>query len=153
MDPFRATAFHLAVWYAVLAALGAVLLIVLNDVDPAAAFLIAANVALLFALLLIAAVSHLTRHVTRGPFWNTLPPAQRPATEAGRRIACRALRDTWLTFAKGASAVAIVLCGLAYASNGVSASAWAAAARAPAANQSQPSGPGRAIYRRLLPTN
>jgi hypothetical protein len=37
MDTFRATAFHLAVWYAVLAALGAVLLIALNDVEPAPA--------------------------------------------------------------------------------------------------------------------
>jgi hypothetical protein len=153
MDPFRATAFHLALWYAVLAALGAVLLIALNDVEPATAFLIAAHVALLFALLLIAAVSHLTRHVTRGPFWNTLPPAQRPASAAGRRMACRALHDTWLTFAKGAAAVAIVLCAFAYASNGVSASAWAAAARPPAAKQSQPGGPGWALYRRLLPTN
>jgi hypothetical protein len=152
MDPFRATAFHLALWYAVLAALGVVLLIALNDVEPATAFLIAAHVALLFALLLIAGVIHLTRHVTRGPFWNTLPPAQRPASAAGRRMACRALHDTWLRFAKGAAAVAIVLCAFAYASNGVSASAFASAAR-PAVKQSQPSGPGYALYRSLLPTN
>jgi hypothetical protein len=35
------------------------------------------------------------------------------------------LEQTWLKFAKGAAAVAIVLCGLAYASHGPHASATA----------------------------
>ena len=154
MDPFRATAFHLALWYAVLAALGAVLLIALNDVAPATAFLIATNVALLFALVLMAAVSRFTRHITRGPFWRTLPPGQRPASEAGLQMARRALYDTWLSFAKGAAAVAIVLSGLAYASNGVSATAFAKAVRASTAPQAQPDKHWMS-YRsaRLLPTN
>ena len=65
MDTFRATAFYLALWYAVLAALGAVLLIALNDVEPATGFLIAANVALLFALVLMAAVGRLTDGTSR----------------------------------------------------------------------------------------
>ena len=154
MDPFRATAFHLALWYAVLAALGAVLLIALNDVAPATAFLIAATVALLFALVLIAAVGRFTRHITRGQFWRTLPPGQRPASEAGLQMARRALYDTWLSFAKGAAAVAIVLSGLAYASNGVSATAFAKAVRASTAPQAQPDKHWMS-YRsaRLLPTN
>jgi hypothetical protein len=54
MDNFRETAFSLTAWYAFLAFLGALLLIVLNDIETPAAFLIAANVALLFALGLIA---------------------------------------------------------------------------------------------------
>jgi|EndMetStandDraft_4_1072995.scaffolds.fasta_scaffold556628_2 hypothetical protein len=154
MDTFRATAFYLALWYAVLTAFGAVLLIVLNDVEPATGFLIAANVALLFALVLIVAVARLTRHITRGPFWRTLPAGQRPVSEAGLQVARRALHDTWLTFAKGAAAVAIVLSGLAYASNGVSATAWAKAVRAPA-TQTQSGKPGWMRYRSalLLPTN
>jgi hypothetical protein len=154
MDTFRATAFYLALWYAVLAALGAVLLIVLNDVEPATGFLIAANAALLFALVLIVAVARLTRRITRWPFWRTLPAEQRPVCEAGLQVARRALHDTWLTFAKGAAAVAILLSGLAYASNGVSAAAWAKAVRAPA-TQAQSGKPGWMRYHSalLLPTN
>ena len=94
MDTFRATAFYLAVRYAVLAALGAVLLIALNDVEPATGFLIAANIALLFALALMAAVGHLTNRVTRGPFWRILPAEQRPISDVGLRMARRALHDT-----------------------------------------------------------
>ena len=153
MDTFRDTAFYLALWYAVLAALGAVLLISLNDVEPATGFLIAANVALLFALVLMAAVGRLSgTRITRGQFWRSLPADKRPIGEAGLRIACRALHDTWLGFAKGATMVAIALCGLAYASNGVSAADWAKAVRAPAA-QMQASKPVSYQAARLLPTN
>jgi len=154
MDTFRATAFYLALWYAVLAALGAVLLIALNDVGPATGFLIAANVTLLFALALMAAVSRFTRHITRGQFWRTLPAGKRPVSEAGLAMARRALHDTWLTFAKGGAAAAIVLSGLAYASNGVSASAFAKAMRASTGTQAQ-SDKRWMGYRsaRLLPTN
>ena len=154
MDPFRATAFYLALWYAVLAALGAVLLIALNDVAPATGFLIAANVALLFALALMAAVGRFTRHITRGQFWRTLPAAKRPVSEGGLQMARRALHDTWLGFAKGAAAVAIVLSGLAYASNGVSATTLAKAVRASTVTQAQSDKSGW-NYRsaRLLPTN
>jgi hypothetical protein len=152
MDTFRSTAFYLALWYAVLAALGAILLIALNDVAPATGFLIAANVALLFAFALMAAVGLLTRHITHGPFWRTLPSDHRPVHEGGLRIARRALHDTWLTFAKVAAAVAIVLSGLAYASKGVSASDLAKATRAPLMKQAEASKPS---YRSalLLPTN
>ena len=95
MDTFRATAFYLALWYTILAALGAVLLIALNDVEPATGFLIAANVALLFALALVAAVGRLSgTRITRGQFWRSLPAEKRPVGEAGLRLACRALHDT-----------------------------------------------------------
>jgi len=116
--------------------------------------LIAANVALLFALVLMAAVSRFTRHITRGQFWRTLPAGKRPVSEAGLAMARRALHDTWLTFAKGGAAAAIVLSGLAYASNGVSASAFAKALRASTVAQAQ-SDKHWTGYRsaRLLPTN
>jgi hypothetical protein len=153
MDTFRATAFYLALWYAILAALGAVLLIALNDVEPATGFLIAANVALLFAFGLMAAVGRLSgAGITRGQFWRALPAEKRPVGEAGLRLAGNALRDTWLGFAKGAAMIAIALSGLAYASNGVSAAAWAKAVRAPA-TQVQASKPVNYRAARLLPTN
>ena len=123
MDTFRATAFYLALWYAVLAALGAVLLIALNDVAPATGFLIAANVALLFALVLMAAVGRFTDGTSRaGSSGAPCRPQKRPVPgKPACSMARRALHDTWLGFAKGAAAVAIVLSGFAYASNGVSA--------------------------------
>jgi hypothetical protein len=153
MDTFRDTAFYLAVWYAVLAGLGAVLLIGLNDVEPATGFLIAANVALLFALVLMAAVGRLCgTRITRGQFWRSLPAEKRPIGEAGLRMACRALHDTWLGFARGAAIVAIALSGLAYASNGVSAISFAKAMRAPAP-QTQAGNPASYRAARLLPTN
>ena len=108
--------------------------------------------ALLFALALMAAVGHLTNRITRGPFWRTLSAEQRPISDIGLRMARRALHDTWLGFAKGAAIVAIALSGLAYASNGVSAAAWAKAMRAPA-TQMQASKPMNYRAARLLPTN
>jgi hypothetical protein len=133
MDNFRETAFSLTAWYAFLAFLGALLLIVLNDIETPAAFLIAANVALLFALGLIAKARGLSeRSITRGEFWRALPARERPRGETGWRMAHSALEQTWLKFAKGAAAVAIVLCGLAYASHGTNAAAWAQALRMPA---------------------
>ena len=39
------------------------------------------------------------------------------------------LEDVWLRFAKGAAAVAIVLCALAYGSHDVTQPAWAQGAR------------------------
>jgi hypothetical protein len=152
MDGYRDTAFYLALWYAVLAALGAILLIALNDVELATAFLIAANAALLFALILIALAG---RHITRGQFWRTLPPQARLPGEAGLRMARRALDETWLRFAKGAAALAILFAVFAYCSNGVSASAWATAVRKPATTQTEQVKAAWTSYRsaRVLPTN
>ena len=133
MDNFRETAFSLTAWYAFLAFLGALLLIVLNDIETPAAFLIAANVALLFALGLIAKARGLSEHgLMRGEFWRPLPARQRPRGATGRRMAHSALEQTWLRFAKGAAAAAIALCALAYVSHETSASAWAVALKLPA---------------------
>jgi hypothetical protein len=125
MDSFRETAFYLTVWHAFLATLGAILLIVINDFEPTTALLIAANLALVFSLVLIARVGRLTEYrIKRGQIWNWLPPKERPAGEAGLRMARQVLEVTWLRFAKGAAVVAIVMTGLAYASHDVSFAAW-----------------------------
>ncbi|TMI98296.1 MAG: hypothetical protein E6G97_26350 [Alphaproteobacteria bacterium] len=126
MDDFRDTAIGLTFWYAFLAVLGGLLLIVLNELDAPAAFLAAADIALLFALALILKSRHLSEHsIVRGEFWRALPARERPRSEPARRVARSTLERTWLHFAKGAAALAIVLCGLAYASHGTNASAWA----------------------------
>src|SRR2546421_12646948 len=153
MDSYRETAFYLAVWYAILAALGAVLLIVLHDVGPAFGLLIAANSALLFALFLLVLGGRLSdRCITRGQFWGALPAQMRQSGEASRRMARRAAEQTWLRFAKGAAMVAIVLAGLACASNNVSASGWARALRKPVMAELEPGDTPRNGYSsRLLP--
>jgi hypothetical protein len=153
MDRCRETAFCVTLWYAVLTVIVAALAIALHDLDRPAALLVAANVALLFALVLIVRAGRLTDiNITRGQFWRALPARQRPRGEAGARIARRALHETWLRFAKGAAMVAIVLSGLAYASNGAD---QAKAARAdgvtPSPSQSNPVTTYRVV--RLLPTN
>jgi hypothetical protein len=130
MDGFRETAFYLTAWHAFLVTLISVLFIVLQDFEPAAALLIAANITLLFSLVLMARAGGLTdRRVTRGSFWRTLPLASRPPGEAGLRMARQALQETWLRFAKAAAAAAIILTGLACASNSADKTAWAKAAR------------------------
>ena len=126
MDDFRETAIGLGIWYAFLAGLIGLLLIVLNDLEAPTAFLAAANIALLFAFGLIVKARHLNDYsIVRDAFWRTLPARNRPESEPARRVARSTLEQTWLRFAKGAAAVAIVLCGLAYVSHGTHASARA----------------------------
>ena len=54
MEPFRETAFCLTLWHAFLTLLVAVLVIALGGLDAPTALLAAANIALLFALALMA---------------------------------------------------------------------------------------------------
>lgn len=130
MQSFRDTAFYLMVWQSFLAVLAAVLLIVLNDIEPATALLIAANFALIYAVVLVIRANRLDeREVVRTACWRTVPPRRRPPGEVGPRLARAALEEVWLRFAKGAAAVAIVLCTLAYASHEATASAWIEAAQ------------------------
>ena len=155
MESFRETAFCLTLWQGLLTLLVTVLAIALNDLNAPAALLVAATVALLFALVLMARAGRLTEHnVTRGQFWRTVPPRNRPPGEAGARLASRVLRETWLRFAKAAAMVAIVLASLAYVSKDSAPSAWAKAARAPAQTEAAATGNWTG-YRsaRLLPTN
>jgi hypothetical protein len=119
MDKFRETAFYLTVWHSFLATLVSVVLIVVNDFEPTTALLIATNLTLVFSLVLVACASHLTeQQIARGQFWRTIPPKQRPAGEAGLRMARHVLEVTWLRFARDAAAVAIILSALAYLSHG-----------------------------------
>ena len=152
MERCRETAFCLTLWYAFLTALVAVLAIALQDLDRPSALLVAANVALLFALVLMARAGRLTDvSILRGQFWRTLSPRERLPGEAGARIARRALHETWLKFAKGAAAVAIVLSSVALVSNG----ADQKAARAQGIAQAQAQSNLAPAYRvaRLLPMN
>jgi hypothetical protein len=117
MDSFRETAFCLTLWHGLLTLLVTVLAIALNDLPAPAALLVAATVALLFALVLMARAGRLTeRNVMRGQFWRTVPPRNRPPGEAGARLASRVLRETWLRFARAAAVIAIVLASLAHVS-------------------------------------
>lgn len=119
MEKIRETAFYLTVWHAFLATLVAVLLIVINDFEPTTALLIAANLTLLFALVLVARATGLTeQRIARGQLWRTVPPKERPAGDAGLRMARNVLAETWLQFARGAAALAIILSALAYLSHG-----------------------------------
>lgn len=118
MDTFRATAFGLSIWYAFLATLAAVLLVSLNDVEASTAYLAGANVALIFALVLIAKVRSLRDDAVVQALWRALPAHARPRGEAGERMAQSTLAETWLRFARGAAVIAMVFCGLAYASHG-----------------------------------
>jgi hypothetical protein len=146
MDPFRATAFT-ALWYG-LPRSARSCWIALNDVAPATGPLIAANVAMLFALALMIAVARLTRHHARGHAPCRPASVPRPAACSWRARPARHRSPC------EGRAVAIVLSGLAYASNGVSASTFAKAVRASTVAQAQPDKPWMS-YRsaRLLPTN
>ena len=87
MDDFRETAISLTFWYAFLALLVGLLLIVLNDLDAHAACLAGADIALLFALGLIMKSRALNEEsIVRGQFWHALPSNKRPASEGGRRM-------------------------------------------------------------------
>ncbi len=118
MDTFRDTAFALSIWYAFLATLAAVLLVSVNDVDASTACLAGANVALIFALVLIARVRSLQNGALAQAFWRALPAHARPRGEAAQRIAQRTLAETWLRFARGAAVVTMLFCALAYATHG-----------------------------------
>lgn len=150
MDDFRNTAFYLTLWYAVLTTIVSILLVSLYDLALASALLAAATLALLFAVVLMARAGGLSeKRIIRSQFWRTLAPQKRPAGEAGARMACRALEETWLRFAKGAAAAAIVMGVLAYASRDVSFASGVPSAKA----QSAPGSTLVSAYRngRLLP--
>jgi len=135
MDTFRETAIGLTIWYAFLALLGGVLLIIFNHLDVHEAFLAAADIALIFALGLIAKSRRLNEQsIVRGEFWRALPAHDRPRGEGGRRMAYSMLERVWLHAARAAAVVAIIFCGLALASHHESTSASAETLPAVASN-------------------
>jgi hypothetical protein len=110
MEPFEEKAFYLLVWRAFLAALIALVLIVTRGYQVPGAFVIAANVALIFSLGLIVWARRLTdERIASTEAWRTLKPSQRPAGIGGRRWACSYQSDMALRFAKASSAVAVGL--------------------------------------------
>jgi len=114
VHPFSEKAFYLLVFRAILAALIAVVLMATRSFELASAFLIGADIALLFSLSLIAWKSQLDeQHIVRTEAWRMLRPGERPAGEGGRRWALICLEELTLRFAKASSAVAIVLAGTA----------------------------------------
>jgi hypothetical protein len=114
VHPFSEKAFYLLVWRAILVALMAVVLMVTRSFELGVAFLIGANVALLFSVGLIAWKSQLDeKQIVRTEAWRTLGVEERPAGEGGRRWALNSLEELALQFAKASSAVAIALAGTA----------------------------------------
>ena len=110
MGPFRENAFYLLAWRAFLVALIALALIVTRSFELAAAFLIGANVALLFSLGLIVWSERLTeQRIVWTESWRMVKPSQRPAGRAGRRWALSCLSDVALRFAQVVSVLAIAL--------------------------------------------
>lgn len=115
MHPFSEKAFYLLVWRAILVAIIAVVLMATRSFEFAAAFLIGANVALLFSVCLITWISQLDdERIVRTEAWRSVQPEERPAGEAGRRWALNSLAELALRFAKASSAVAIALAGTAF---------------------------------------
>jgi hypothetical protein len=112
MRGFTEKAFCLLVWRAILAALIAAVLMITRTVELAAAFLLGANIALLFSVGLIAWTSQLDEEqIVRTEAWRMLGPEEQPAGRAGRRCALANLEEMALRFAKASSAIAIALTG------------------------------------------
>ena len=114
MEPFQEKAFYLLVWRAFLAGLITLVLIVTRGYQVPGAFVIAANVALIFSLGLIVWARRLTdERIVWTEAWRTLKPGQRPAGIGGRRSACLYLNEVALRFARASAAVAVGLCASA----------------------------------------
>lgn len=108
MRPFRENAFYLLAWRAFLVALITLVLMITRSFELAAAFLIGANVALLFSLSLMVWSEWLSEErIVWTEAWRMLKPSQQPAGRAGRRWAH--LSDVALRFAQVALVLAITL--------------------------------------------
>lgn len=91
-------------------ALAAATLMVAFSFAPAFAFVVGADIALVFAIgLLLRAACLREDRIERTEPWRILEPRERPLGEAGRRSARDDLQVVLLRFAKGASGVAILL--------------------------------------------
>src|SRR5271165_6885616 len=97
MRPFRENAFYLLAWRAFLVALITLVLMITRSFELAAAFLIGANVALLFSLSLMVWSEWLSEErIIWTKAWRMLKPSQQPAGRAGRRWAHSCLSDVAL---------------------------------------------------------
>jgi len=110
INSFRTRAFYLLIWHAWLVGLVALVLVVAHRSAFGAALLIAANMALIFAVALSIYAGWLTEErIPRTEAWRATTPSERPAGFAGLRWARNHLEELVLRFAKGASAAAIAL--------------------------------------------
>lgn len=114
MDSFREKAFCLLLWRTILVGAVAIVLIAVGQVPGVSTALIAAHVALLFAIGLMLWADRLSsERIVRSEAWRLLQATERPGGEGGRRLALDCLRGLTLRFAEGASGVAIALSGVA----------------------------------------
>jgi len=91
-------------------ALAAATLMLAFSFAPALAFVIGADIALVFAIGLVLRAACLSDdRIERTEAWRILTPQERPAGDAARRSARDDLQQVLLKFAKAASGVAILL--------------------------------------------
>lgn len=116
MDPFRRFAVFALARDAGFVTLAAATLMVGFSFQPAIAFGIAANVALVYALVLILRAARLTAdRVTRVEPWKLLKHLEDPPPDPG--WARDTFRELLLRFAKGAAGMAVVLSASSLALN------------------------------------
>jgi len=110
MGAFRRFAFAAAARDAGFVALAAATLMLAFSFAPALSLSIGANVALVFAVcMILRAVCLRDESIERTEAWRILQPQERPAGNAGRRLARDELQDVLLRFAKAAAGAAIIL--------------------------------------------
>ena len=116
MGTFRRFAFAAAARDAGFVALAAATLMLAFSFAPALSLSIGANIALGFAVGMVLRAACLSDDaIERTEAWRILPPQERPAGDAGRRLARDELQDVLLRFAKAAAAAAIILYGASLA--------------------------------------
>ncbi len=110
MGAFRRFAFAAAARDAGFVALAAATLMLAFSFAPALSLSIGANIALVFAVYMMLRAACLSDDgIERTEAWRILQPQERPAGDAGRRLARDELQDVLLRFAKVAAGVAIIL--------------------------------------------
>ena len=116
MGAFRCFAFAAAARDAGFVALAAATLMLAFSFAPALSLSIGANIALGFAVGMVLRAACLSDDgIERTEAWRILQPQERPAGDAGRRLARDELQDVLLRFAKAAAAAAIILYGASLA--------------------------------------
>jgi hypothetical protein len=112
MAAFRRFAFAMAARDAAFVALAAATLMIGFSFAPALSLAIGAHAALVFAVAMVLRAACLRDDgIEYTEPWRNLDPKERPAGEAGRRLARDNFQDVLLRFAKAAAGVAVVLYG------------------------------------------
>lgn len=110
MGAFRRFAFATVARDAAFVALTGATLMLAFSYAPALSLSIGANVALGFTVgMVLRAACLKDEGIERTEAWLTLQPQERPAGDAGRRMARDELQDVLLRFAKAAAGAAVIL--------------------------------------------